>query len=541
MAATSTRIVVALVAVIGSLSLPGSASALAPSIVQNIDAVHGMVEKGGIPSGRLPVACGPTCAKLWESEHALIPGQPTSASLHAELNTLRTKSRLLPPLGTTLSNVTLAATAFTVGWEIGTAARSVFFSSNLPPTSARFTAVKWREKGWCESANTSCTGMVILPVDGNVGLRDGASPVSNLTAAQRSSAAWSTDIPMLRALGPGDPAGSLDVMYYTAAPMVPAETAPAGATMRPKIIWPTSGTGTNGEPTATTEQRVKDELDLNPSRYPTLTPWLENELTPKTAVVPSCAGDLWSACQAKIIAEGLAASRLVLSFSAADLDKPAAAVITLDPPAPTTVEKPATVTVTTNPDAQTMPVRVPGPLQHETYAQYLARLQAAGHTGTATRLDLTDATLDPARGPSEVVSTSPAAGTRIAPDSAVTVRANPETAPEVAGSGGTGNPSTHAINLAPLNVAGLCSNFPFGVPCWLYDVMSSWVVGTPEPPSWQIPFPFVAVADRPSIDLADWDAWAPQLRALILLVAAVGIALKFYALATGQSRGGDGD
>jgi hypothetical protein len=113
---------------------------------------------------------------------------------------------------------------------------------------------------------------------------------------------------------------------------------------------------------------------------------------------------------------------------------------------------------------------IPAPGAHELETDYAARVQSQGFTGTITRSNLTDATIDPTRGPSEVSSTAPAVGTSVDPATAITVFTNPDTAPAAAGSpalgGGTScglTPPSSSLDFSPVTGAAWGSAFPFSL------------------------------------------------------------------------------
>lgn len=183
---------------------------------------------------------------------------------------------------------------------------------------------------------------------------------------------------------------------------------------------------------------------------------------------------------------------------------------------------------------------LPAPEAHETYDAYIGRLQALGHVGTTTKVELSTDTLDPAREAGEVVRTTPAQGTVIAPDTAVTVRVNPADAPPATAttpglpSSGSGcTPWTSpAINLAPLNVE-LPDTFPFGVPFWVKDALDNWV-GTAEIPEWEFHFPY---GGDFTVSLEMFDPHMPAIRAVLLVVSILSLAWLFMSAALGFGAG----
>lgn len=87
---------------VGFLALTGVAPAgaaaqgLEPVVQQNIPAIAEHLARGGatdVPG----VTCGTTCSTLWQQEHAPIPNQPSSQTLHRELRNARSsRLKVLP-------------------------------------------------------------------------------------------------------------------------------------------------------------------------------------------------------------------------------------------------------------------------------------------------------------------------------------------------------------------------------------------------------------------------------------------------------------
>jgi hypothetical protein len=548
MTAASTRLWTALAAVLATLAVtagPATALVVPQTVDQNMTQVVDFLKDGSAHRD-------PSNSYLRAKERlAANTAQPTQ--LQRDLLSVRQRASLLPKFSGAFTAVTLGATAGYIGWKIGSGVRAKFMEMPKPVAAADWTRLVPREHDELVHSTDYQPGGPLgrsvwrVETSGeNYEVWSGTAvsdPDCDFKELASFATGWlgNTAGPVNMCNGPNGNTGNGQraVSYLDMDSTLKDYDGEAV----------TFATGAGVEPTAAAvEAQLRSDIEAD--RLPALTPWLDNQLGGPSAnptsgpmvTVPSCTGDSYSACKSKLEAEGFTTDRVVLSFNGADVTKPANAVVEIAPAAGSTVDSGSEVTITTNPDTSAMPLLTPAPEAGESYASYVARLQAAGHVGTVTRVDLSETTMDPSKGPSAVTSTEPGSGTRIAPDFPVRVRVNPDTAPAVSGSGGgTGNPAVHTINLAPLNVAAACDNFPFGVPCWLYDVAEAWVVGTPDAPSWEVPFPFVAAASYPSIDLQEWNAYAVPLRALILLVAAVGMALKFYALATGSSRGGDGD
>lgn len=180
--------------------------------------------------------------------------------------------------------------------------------------------------------------------------------------------------------------------------------------------------------------------------------------------MPNCIGLSEAACRSALTNAGSTGDVNVTTatFTGADLDKPAGAIITQSPGATVNTSATSTITLTKNPDP--LPVRIPAANPGETATAYTARLQQLGLVGQVTVLS--DLATDPGFGPSEVVRTNPDPGTRVQTGTKVDVTANPTTAPPATGglssSCGLTPPST-ALNLGPITSLNLGTVFPFSL------------------------------------------------------------------------------
>ncbi len=122
-------------------------------------------------------------------------------------------------------------------------------------------------------------------------------------------------------------------------------------------------------------------------------------------------------------------------------------------------------------------VTVPSPAVGETYAVYIARLEALELIGSAQVL--AESAIDTSKGPEEVTSTSPAAGTQVAPGSTVAVRYNPATAPAASALADC-DATIDSVDLSPLN-APVGEKFPFGIFVFFVDWVGSWTTSVSAP------------------------------------------------------------
>jgi hypothetical protein len=190
-------------------------------------------------------------------------------------------------------------------------------------------------------------------------------------------------------------------------------------------------------------------------------------------------------------------------------------------------------------------VTIPPPNPRETATAYMERLQALGLLGHVEVL--TENAADVELGADAIVRTRPAPGTRVATGTTVTIYMNPATiAP---GSGTPGGPTTGtptgggcepwvkpSIDLAPLGRA-IPNVFPFGVPFWIAGALDAWL-GTPQTPVFELYFPWVGEFEV-SLDILD--PHMPFVRSVLAAVSIVGLAWFFMSMALGFSAGRDRD
>lgn len=98
--------------------------------------------------------------------------------------------------------------------------------------------------------------------------------------------------------------------------------------------------------------------------------------------------------------------------------------------------------------------------------------------------------------------------------------------------GGLGPPNLPGLHFP--NIAPLCHNFPFGVPCWLYQSIANWS-GTAAVPSFTIGSFSVGGKSVPgaTVNLESLEPVMVKVRPFILLFSVVGLVLLFYSFARG--------
>jgi len=130
-----------------------------------------------------------------------------------------------------------------------------------------------------------------------------------------------------------------------------------------------------------------------------------------TTNVPDCDGTTFPVCVQRFRDAGFTGTltREIASFEAADVTKPAAAVLETRPGHGTEVYVDEPVVIRTNPDDADMPRVLPTPNAHETVSSYEVRLDALDLV--PSRQVLTQTPGDSWAG--DVLTTSPTAGTRV--------------------------------------------------------------------------------------------------------------------------------
>jgi hypothetical protein len=178
---------------------------------------------------------------------------------------------------------------------------------------------------------------------------------------------------------------------------------------------------------------------------------------------------------------------------------------------------------------------IPKPEKGELGPHYVERLHEQGFTEVVeVTLPADDA--DPRVGPNEVAYTSPAEGSKVLPSTEVNVEVNPADAPppvEVS----VPTPGTPGIHLP--NFAALCTNFPFGVPCWLVHEVEAWSVAGKAPTlgfaSWEAHGVSIPATH---VELAPLEPLMEYVRPFLVAICSIGIVLLFYRFAKGGTPPG---
>lgn len=276
-------------------------------------------------------------------------------------------------------------------------------------------------------------------------------------------------------------------------------------------------------------------------------PTWEGYPEPET-VMPDCTGLTVAACESLLSAAGHTGTitELELDIATADVTKPAGAVVTTSPAPSTSFTISEEVTLNVNPDP--MPLQLPEPNLGETYTAYLERLQTLGYVGTATVVELTEATGDPALGPDAPVTIStpqiqtqtpttirvgapwPTPAPRVYPDTDITVHVNPPTYAPVPNPGGpaSGPVSPPGVDFSPVTDIDWGCRFPWGLVCYAIDV-TEWFDVAPDAPAFTFDQPEVTVLSTTyggvgtwTVDLDVMDEYMELLRDLMSVALWIG-------------------
>lgn len=263
---------------------------------------------------------------------------------------------------------------------------------------------------------------------------------------------------------------------------------------------------------------------------------------PHKVTVPSCSGEAWIECKADLEELELKPERKELDWSDAHLDLAPDEVVELSPAPGTKISVPTETKtiVTTNPDEAGMPLVVPDIGDGETYPDYITKL-APGLN--AERHNVGEGFTNPHVGPNAVLRTHPDPGTRLDPSTEhdVDVDTNPADAPP--GAGTWSAPAIPALDLSPLSGVSIgCSNFPFGVFCWVAAGLTNWG-SEGECPSFDVPFTSEirdSTADL-TFDTCTFEPAMNIIRPMLVILSFFGVAWLLSASAMGLGGGASAD
>lgn len=193
---------------------------------------------------------------------------------------------------------------------------------------------------------------------------------------------------------------------------------------------------------------------------------------------PDCVGLSVSDCVDLLESYGFTGAHVdtTLSRDGADLTKPAGSIVEMNPAGGASVDQTTEFALTVNPTP--LPVEIPSRISgNEVATDWATRLEASGYTGTITYVTLDPSQEDGTVGPGVEVfpihdtttGEYPQPGSRIQPDDSLTVDVNPDSAPPVDPSSGTGGGSPGStcscppLDMTPLTGVSYGNKFPFGL------------------------------------------------------------------------------
>ena len=180
-------------------------------------------------------------------------------------------------------------------------------------------------------------------------------------------------------------------------------------------------------------------------------------------------------------------------------------------------------------------LEIPAP-GNELATVYIPELETIGFNDVSSYI-VPETAINPDVGPNEVAAVDPAPGSKVNPDTRVTVAVNPADAPIPESRTPIGGPTLPGIKLP--NLPLLCNTMPFGVPCWLVKQIEAFS-GTGAAPIWKIgPFYIQGNKIGPAeVHLSDIESIMEVVRPFMILFGTIGIVLLFYRIFTGKSLGG---
>jgi hypothetical protein len=490
----------------------------------------------------------------------------------------------LRPLLKFAGELGLAATAFDVGWRIGSVPGSYIYeriSGNLGTTSSF--ALSWTYAASVSmGGSTVATNTWVLTKAGtptNVTWYDnpgvcsacGNGSAANLAANAAAAAAGATLVQH-----------PTDYATTTAHAWVISESAMEGKVTRaPSTSSEYTGMGTRIAapyagftlPGTTSDAQMNAGLDAVGARDGTnrstsdpdaehTVDAINHQIVPGYSadvfVMPSCVGATVAVCSSLLASAGWAGSLVDtdLGREGAVVTQPAGAIITQAFAAGTTHPKTSTVTVERNPSP--LPLLLPQPLANETADEYQTRLEELGLVGPVTIVQLTPETASSRVGTSAPVRVQtpyatpyqwgwPSSLPRVWPDDPVTIYANPDTMPPVdESSGPPGSPP--GVDFTPITGLDFGCKFPFGLFCYAKQV-TDWFRVSPVAPSFDFTFSHIGSAAIPggghyNVDLADVEGlsgYMAILRAVFSVVLWVGAVWMLASRLLGLNLGDPGE
>jgi hypothetical protein len=197
-----------------------------------------------------------------------------------------------------------------------------------------------------------------------------------------------------------------------------------------------------------------------------------------------------------------------------------------------------------NPNGKPVPKptwpELPQPGPNEVGTDYKNRVESEGFTDVEIHT-LPEVSIDPSVGPNEVSRVNPNPGQKYDPTTKVDVYVNPGNAPLPGSEPGVPSISIGGITepeLKPPHLNLLCENFPFGVPCWLVEQLSSWAAVGKAPELCTESFTIKGKKiNAACVDLSPLESVMNKIRPFMVIFGTIGLVLLFYSFATGGNPG----
>jgi hypothetical protein len=577
---------VALSFTLGATTAPAQAATSSPTKLwtdEGREAVKHWAAKGAgavLPPGD-PGSIAPPSSAVDPITQALAEDEKLrfTAEMEREAWKLRRRTGLITGakvLASTAGRVTMGATAFSIGWAIGSSIAGELYQAaevpalpppgtyrRNPPDIAEAGEVMGMANGIPVEAPEavwmlSYMGIYAPFVSGVSGVSCGSGfapvdpPPAEVVAAMETPGAYAVTVPV-----------SQQCSGYTTGPnpeftFVPGQAyvvvAPVDMSGPSDVHTPTDESG--GRLATPVDSRARSLIDTEidsptfDQDYPNLGPRLRRAAG--LIDVPTCRGLTYAECVVELEQAGFTVSptRVDLDFDGADATVPAQHVVRTAPADGAHVRPSTPVEIQVNPAPEDMPVIVPPPKPGETPEDYRQRLIDLGLV-VPPFVILTPETLDPGKGPDEIVRTRPAPTTRVGIGTSITVYVNPPTAPPVPGTvtppaqGPPGDPSAppgtcelpsiRAIDLGPLSI-DVGQRFPFGIFGWLSGILGGLVAGGVAP---HVSIPMPGSIDDLVIDLDRFSPIWDVIHPVMLICAFISLAYLLASVAMGLGRPSD--
>jgi hypothetical protein len=474
-----------------------------------------------------------------------------------EANRLRVKAGLLRGVGTALNRFSLVVGAFSTGWAIGEGINRLaneVLHGGPAPAGSQVCCQAMQHFGPTQGLPFTAPGINRVTDLPGVGAGEGAWIFQYTSGGQQFSvirpeqaAAYRPERPPntreYEYLDTTDPVGYQQrrVHFRSEADMVP-RTFPAAPGAFPQTDgFPTLAPRPLSDAGADVQAR-SDRLgqELEKAENQNIRKWAEAQTGQPGAedpyapnsTVPGYGGYVWETYRQKLLDLGFTdINRIIVPDGGANVELGANAVLNTSPAPGTSIQKESRINVETNP--ATLPLVVPAPFANEVYSKYLERLDPSLRERVVE-----DVAVDPNLnvGPDVVLSTEPAPGAQVRPESdpafRLRVRRNPSSAPVPGGAGGACGltPPVSALNFSPITNAQLGNKIPFSLVGFLGGASAGLVTGSERP---NAGFSVLGVGGNLGM-LGDLDPAIGMFRLALAFLLWLGVAWFLYGRTIGR-------